>query len=143
MAVAVVSSFAGCATYMKAMDAMPASSGTLRVVNTMAVGVCGITLVQAGADEPTEAPSSVKEVFKKARADNGKEHMSGDSLAPGQEGTVSIPLVGKLSENKPQPESWSMEVYGCDNSGYTPKKAGLLMTMDNVKPDSTQPIALR
>ena len=122
-AVAICSfGLAGCEAYNKAaygiLDNMEATSGSVKVVNTMSVPVCQISMVHAG--EPGRAGNDLQ----------------GKQLAPGAEGTVGIPYVGKVSENKPQPETWTMKVYGCkDRTAYEKEPGSLLATIDNVKKD--------
>jgi len=130
-AVAICSfGLAGCEAYNKAaygiLDNMEATSGSVKVVNTMSVPVCQISMVHAGEPE---------------RSGND---LQGKLLAPGAEGSVGLPYVGKASEHKPQPETWTMKVYGCrDRTAYEKEAGSLLATIENVKSAGGEPVAIR
>jgi len=121
----------GCQAYANTMNsildsgAIPVISGSVTVVNTMSVPVCGVTMAQPGD----------------ATGDN---HLRGEVLQPGAEGKVDVPWIGKPSEQTPQPESWTMEVFGCDQrSPYTVERGARLLTIDNVEPGKSQTVAIR
>jgi hypothetical protein len=121
---------AGCEAYNKVaygvLDNANVTTGSVKVVNTMSVPICGVTMVPDGG------------------AEREGEDLQGKELGPGAEGTVSFPFIGKPSENPPQPEKWSMRVYGCEaTSAYEKRRGSLLATIPDVSKNSSQPVAIR
>ena len=127
----IAAALVGCQAYANTMNsildsgALPVISGSVTVVNTMSVPVCGVTMVQPG--DP-----------------GGDDHLRGEQLLPGAEGTVDIPWVGKPSEQTPQPETWTMQVFSCDQrSPYTVERGSQLLTIEGVKASGSPPVAIR
>ena len=119
----------GCQAYVNTMntvlDNANVVSGSVAVVNTMSVPVCGVTMVQPGTTS----------------SDN---HLQGKMLAAGTEGAVDIPYLGKPSEQPPQPETWTMQVFGCNQrSPYVTEPGTLLVAIEGVGKASPQPVPIR
>lgn len=124
LAVTLLSTAAGCESYMKVMSALPVT-GSVQAINTMSVPVCKVTLYS------TSDPGSVYDNTKNASV----------LIAPGETKSLSYPIAKDEKGGPKSDMKYGMRVYGCKKQAYDMDPGGQLADVKDV--DVKQQLVLR